>query len=60
MIPFSILDLSPLAEGSNAAPPFRITLDFTQHGKRWSDRRFYKRADDHITDFRSHSAFAFI
>ncbi len=41
MNPFSILDLSPIAEGSNAAQSFRNTLDLAQHGERWGYRRFW-------------------
>ena len=41
MIPFSILDLSPIADGSNAAQSFRNTLDLAQHGERWGYKRFW-------------------
>jgi len=41
MIPFSILDLSPIAEGSDAAQSFRNTLDLARHGERWGYRRFW-------------------
>ncbi len=41
MIPFSILDLSPITEGSDAAQSFRNTLDLAQHGERWGYRRFW-------------------
>ena len=41
MIPFSILDLSPIAEGSNAATSFHNTLDIAQHGERWGYRRYW-------------------
>lgn len=41
MIPLSILDLSPIAEGSNAAQSFRNTLDLAQHGERWGYNRFW-------------------
>jgi luciferase family oxidoreductase group 1 len=41
MIPFSVLDLSPIAEGSNAAESFRNTLDLAQHGERWGFNRFW-------------------
>ena len=39
MIPFSILDLSPITEGSDAAQSFRNTLDLAQHGERWGYQR---------------------
>ena len=41
MIPFSILDLSPITEGSDAAQSFRNTLDLAQHGERWGYKRFW-------------------
>jgi luciferase family oxidoreductase group 1 len=41
MIPFSILDLSPITEGSDAAQSFRNTLDLAQHAERWGYRRFW-------------------
>ncbi len=41
MIPFSILDLSPINEGSDAAQSFRNTLDLAQHGERWGYKRFW-------------------
>src|SRR5579863_9322326 len=41
MIPFSILDLSPIIEGSNAAQSFRNTRDLAQHGERWGFKRFW-------------------
>lgn len=41
MIPFSILDLAPIAEGGNAATSFRNTLDLAQHGERWGYNRYW-------------------
>ncbi|MHB1246289.1 MAG: LLM class flavin-dependent oxidoreductase [Sulfuriferula sp.] len=41
MIPLSILDLSPITEGSNAAQSFRNTLDLARHGERWGYQRFW-------------------
>jgi luciferase family oxidoreductase group 1 len=41
MIPFSILDLSPITEGSDAAASFRNTLDLARHGERLGYRRFW-------------------
>ncbi|MGV7208854.1 LLM class flavin-dependent oxidoreductase [Oxalobacteraceae bacterium A2-2] len=41
MIPFSILDLSPIAEGSNASASLRNTLDLAQHGERWGYQRYW-------------------
>jgi luciferase family oxidoreductase group 1 len=41
MIPFSILDLAPITEGSDAAESFRRSLDLAQHGERWGYNRFW-------------------
>jgi luciferase family oxidoreductase group 1 len=41
MIPFSILDLSPILEGSDAAQSFRNTLELAQLGERWGYHRFW-------------------
>jgi luciferase family oxidoreductase group 1 len=41
MIPFSILDLSPITEGGTAAQSFRNTLDLAQHAERWGYQRFW-------------------
>ncbi len=41
MIPFSILDLSPITEGGDAAQSFRNTLDLAQLGERWGFQRFW-------------------
>ena len=41
MIPFSVLDLSPIKEGSDAAQSFRDTLDLAQHTERWGYHRYW-------------------
>lgn len=41
MIPFSVLDLAPIAQGSDAATSFRRTLDLAQHAERWGYKRFW-------------------
>ena len=41
MIPFSILDLSPILEGSTAAQSFRNSLDLAQHGERLGFNRYW-------------------
>jgi luciferase family oxidoreductase group 1 len=41
MIPFSILDLAPIAEGSDAAISFQRSLDLARHGERWGYQRFW-------------------
>ena len=41
MIPFSVLDLSPITEGSDAAQSFRNTLDLAQHAERLGFHRYW-------------------
>ena len=41
MIPFSVLDLSPITEGSDAGQSFRNTLDLAQHAERWGFNRYW-------------------
>src|ERR1700734_152100 len=41
MIPFSVLDLSPITQGSSAAHSFKNTLDLARHAERWGYRRFW-------------------
>jgi len=41
MIPFSILDLCPITEGSDAARSFRNSLDLALHAERWGYNRFW-------------------
>lgn len=41
MIPLSVLDLSPIREGSDAAQSFRHTLELAQHAERWGFKRFW-------------------
>ncbi len=41
MTAFSVLDLSPICEGSDAAQSFRNTLDLAQHAERWGYRRYW-------------------
>jgi luciferase family oxidoreductase group 1 len=40
-IPFSVLDLSPIRVGGDAALAFKETLDLAQHAERWGYRRFW-------------------
>jgi luciferase family oxidoreductase group 1 len=39
--PLSVLDLSPINQGSNAAQSFRNSLDLARHAERWGYRRFW-------------------
>ncbi|MFC7513615.1 LLM class flavin-dependent oxidoreductase [Herbaspirillum sp. GCM10030257] len=41
MIPFSVLDLSPITEGSDAAQSFKNSLDLAQHAERWGYQRYW-------------------
>ncbi|MEG2900401.1 MAG: MsnO8 family LLM class oxidoreductase, partial [Massilia sp.] len=41
MIPLSILDLSPIVQGSDAATSFKSSLDLAQHGERWGYNRYW-------------------
>jgi luciferase family oxidoreductase group 1 len=41
MIPFSVLDLAPITEGSDAARAFRNSLNLAQHAERWGYKRFW-------------------
>jgi luciferase family oxidoreductase group 1 len=41
MIPFSVLDLAPVAVGSDAGQALRNTLDLARHAERWGFRRYW-------------------
>ena len=41
MIPFSVLDLSPITQGGDAALSFRCSLDLAQHAERWGYQRYW-------------------
>ena len=41
MIPFSVLDLSPITAGSDAADALRNTLDLARHAERWGYVRYW-------------------
>ncbi len=41
MYPLSVLDLSPVTEGSGVAESFRRTLDLAQHAERWGYSRYW-------------------
>src|ERR1041385_4661467 len=41
MARLSILDLSPIIEGGDAALAFRNTVDLAQHAERWGYHRFW-------------------
>jgi luciferase family oxidoreductase group 1 len=41
MIPFSILDLSPIVEGADASQALRNTIDLAQNAERWGYHRYW-------------------
>lgn len=41
MIPFSVLDLAPIVQGSDAASAFHNTRDLAQHAERWGYARYW-------------------
>src|SRR6516225_7601630 len=41
MIPFSVLDLCPVPEGSTPADTFHNSLDLAQHAERWAYLRYW-------------------
>ena len=41
MVPLSVLDLSPIIEGSDAAHALRNTLDLARHAEAWGYRRYW-------------------
>jgi len=41
MTPFSVLDLSPVIEGGDAALSFRNSLDLARHAEQWGYRRYW-------------------
>jgi luciferase family oxidoreductase group 1 len=40
-VPFSVLDLSPIGAGSDAAQALRNSLDLARHAERWGYRRYW-------------------
>ncbi|MBJ7339981.1 LLM class flavin-dependent oxidoreductase [Mycolicibacterium sp.] len=40
-VPLSVLDLSPISEGSDAATALRNTVDLAQHAEGWGYRRYW-------------------
>src|SRR3954462_1785174 len=41
MVPLSVLDLAPVAEGADVAQALRCSLDLARHAERWGYRRFW-------------------
>jgi luciferase family oxidoreductase group 1 len=53
MIPFSVLDLSPIPQGSDAGQALRNTLDLAQHAERWGFKRFWLAEHHNMTGIAS-------
>jgi luciferase family oxidoreductase group 1 len=53
MLPFSILDLSPIPVGSTAAVALHNTLDLAQHAERWGYRRYWLAEHHNMTGIAS-------
>ena len=53
MIPFSVLDLAPIKQGSDAAQAFRNSLDLAQHAERWGFKRFWLAEHHNMTGIAS-------
>src|SRR5580698_2888754 len=41
MIPFSVLDLSPIPQGATASDAFRNSLDLARHAEQWGYHRYW-------------------
>src|SRR5579884_1053480 len=41
MVPISVLDLAPIAEGSDASHALANSLDLARHAERWGYRRYW-------------------
>ena len=52
-IPFSVLDLSPIVEGGNAADALRNTLDLARHAEEWGYRRYWVAEHHNMTGIAS-------
>jgi luciferase family oxidoreductase group 1 len=53
MIPFSVLDLSPVTAGATPADAFRNTLELAQHAESWHYRRFWLAEHHNMTGIAS-------
>ncbi len=49
MTPLSVLDLSPIVEGGDAAQSFRNTRDLAQHAERWGYKRYWLAEHHNMT-----------
>ncbi|RFU48248.1 LLM class flavin-dependent oxidoreductase [Paraburkholderia sp. DHOC27] len=53
MIPFSVLDLSPINVGATAAQAFKNTLDLAQHAEKWGYQRYWLAEHHNMTGIAS-------
>ena len=53
MIPFSLLDLAPIIEGSNAGVALNNSRDLAAHAERWGYRRFWLAEHHNMTGIAS-------
>ncbi|PKU24137.1 LLM class flavin-dependent oxidoreductase [Telmatospirillum siberiense] len=53
MIPFSLLDLSPITQGGNAALALHNTLDLARHAEDWGYRRYWLAEHHNMTGIAS-------
>jgi luciferase family oxidoreductase group 1 len=53
MIPFSILDLSPIAEGATPADALHNSLDLARHAEKWGYRRYWLAEHHNMTGIAS-------
>ena len=53
MIPFSVLDLSPVAQGATPADALHRSLDLAQHAERWGYRRYWLAEHHNMTGIAS-------
>ena len=53
MIPFSVLDLSPITQGSSAADALRNTRDLAQQAERLGYRRYWLAEHHNMTGIAS-------
>ena len=53
MIPFSVLDLSPIVSGSTATTAFANSRDLAQHAERWGYQRYWLAEHHNMTGIAS-------
>jgi luciferase family oxidoreductase group 1 len=53
MIPFSVLDLSPIAHGATPGDALHRSLDLAQHAERWGYRRYWLAEHHNMTGIAS-------